>query len=458
MQSLAAYLLEQTVNSEEERVLLLAETRKHLNNWLRGKGVADPNGGSGEFKAIDSSEIGHYKREIVVSNGEILEQIKLEESPRSNQIFFTSVAFATCKTRFFVYITLSATTKTSIISPISIDARCPSILRDILRGSAQWKVGSHLVPQGDRVQIKGDEKGLELAHYLKSSRRIFPVVVVSEYEGEQIWRGLGRKIAHDLAGLAQIYEVDDKASWAITDVIEKKNSCYSGAIRLYWPNNGSSSIEQYHGTVWTPYKLLSNDKDGEAEARFRRQIRRRVMSVSALTILPPKEIHEIQSASARKRLAELEGKASSSDELVELAESYLDDADTLRAENAELQEKLSLAITRAENAEAIAENISKPLQEFATEAEAESGDDEQEEQDISPPAQGEIRYYKKVRNTPSHDLLTHVADCKHTSWQAAHKAEKAKKGLEKLEGVSNWDVIHRCGTCKGGGMWRVKWG
>ncbi|MBM5456401.1 hypothetical protein H8F21_02325 [Pseudomonas sp. P66] len=457
MQSLAAYLLERTVNSEDEKISLIAETRKHLSNWLKEKGVADPAGSSGEFKSISSSETGHYKRETAVSNDEILEQIRLEESPRNNQIFFTNVAFATSKTRFFVYITLSATTKTSIISPISIDARCPSILRDILRNGTQWKVGNYLVPHGDRVQIKGDEKGLELAHYLKSSTRIFPVVVVSEYEGEQIWRGLGRKIAHDLAGLAQIYEVDDKASWAITDVIEKQNSCYSGAIRLYWPSNGSSSVEQFHGTLWTPYKLLSNDKDGEAEARFRRQIRRRVMSVSALTILPPKEIHEIQSASARKRLTDLEGKASSTDDLVELAQSYLDDADTLRSENTELQEKLSLAITRAENAEAIAENISRPLQEFDTEAPTENGDDEQEEQDLSPPVPGEIRYYKKVRNTPSHDLLTHVADCKHTSWQAAHKAEKAKKGVEKLEGVSNWDVIHHCGTCKGGGMWRVKW-
>lgn len=454
MQSLAAYLLERTVNSEDEKISLLVETRKHLSNWLKEKGVADPAGNSGEFISVSSSETGNYKRETAVSNDEILEQVKLEESPRNNQVFFTNVAFATSKTKFFVYITLSATTKTSIISPISIDARCPSILRDILRSSNQWKVGSYLVPHGDRVQIKGDEKGLELAHYLKSSTRIFPVVVVSEYEGDQIWKGLGRKIAHDLAGLAQIYEVDDKASWAITDVIEKQNSCYSGAIRLYWPNNGSSSVDQFHGTVWTPYKLLSNDKDGEAEARFRKQIRRRVMSVSALTILPPKEIHEIQSNSARKRLTDLEGKASSSDELVELAQSYLDDADTLRAENTELQEKLALAITRAENAEAIAENISKPLQEFDTDTPIENDDDEQ---DRSLPEPGEIRYYKKVRNTPSHDLLTHVADCKHSSWQAAHKAEKAKKGLEKLEGVSNWDVMHHCGTCKGGGMWRVKW-
>lgn len=457
MQSLAAYLLEKTINSEAEKISLIAEARKNISSWLREKGVECPTDNTGEFKSISSSEVGHYKRETAVINNEMVEQIKLEESPGNNQIFFTSVAFATSKTKFFVYVTLSATAKTSIISPMSIDARCPSILRDLLRSSTDWKIGEYFVPQGDRVQIRGDEKGLELAHYLKSGTRIFPVVIVSEYEGDQLWRGLGRKIAHDLAGLAQVYEVDDKASWAITDAIEKQNSCYNGAIRLYWPSKGSNFPNQLPGTVWTPYKLLSNDNDGEAESRFRKQIRRRIMSVSALTVLPPKEIHEIQSASARKRLTDLEGRASSSDDVLELAQTYLDEAEKFRNENTELLEKLSLAITRAENAEAIAGNITRPQQELDCEEAVEDGCDEQDEQYPSLPESGEIRYYKKVRNTPSHDLLMHVADCKHTSWQAAHKAEKAKKGVEKLEGVSNWDVMHHCGTCKGGGMWRVKW-
>lgn len=456
MQSLAAYLLERTVISEDEKISLIAETRKNISSWLREKGVERPTDSAGRFNSISSSEVGHYKRETAVINNEMFEQVKLEESPRDNQIFFTNVAFATSKTKFFVYVTLSATTRTSIISPISIDARCPSILRDILRSSSEWRIGDYVVPHGDRIQIRGDEKGLELAHYLKSVTRIFPVVIVSEYEGEQIWSGLGRKIAHDLAGLAQVYEVDDKASWAITDIIEKQNSCYSGAIRLYWPNKGSNSPDQFPGTVWTPYKLLSNDRDGEAESRFRKQIRRRIMSVSALTILPPKEIHEIQSASARKRLTDLEGKASSSDDALELAQSYLDEAEKLRIENTELHEKLSLAITRAENAEAVFGNLTRTEQELDSEDRVGSGS-EQDERYHSSPEPGEIRFYKKVRNTPSHDLLTHVADCKHTSWQPAHKAEKAKKGVEKLEGVNSWDVIHHCGTCKGGGVWRVKW-
>lgn len=68
MQSLAAYLLERTVNSEDEKISLLVETRKHLNNWLKEKGVADPAGNSGEFISVSSSETGNYKRETAVSN------------------------------------------------------------------------------------------------------------------------------------------------------------------------------------------------------------------------------------------------------------------------------------------------------------------------------------------------------------------------------------------------------
>jgi hypothetical protein len=456
MQSLATYLLEKTVLSNEEKISELNNVRQHINKWLLEKGVKNLANPTGEFKSLTSSEVGHYKRETATNDDETWEQIKLEESPRNNQLFTTTVSLTTSKGKIFVHITLSATTKNNIISPISIDARCPSIVRDILRDSENWSIGDYLVPQGISKLCRGDEQGLELAHYLKSGQRIFPIVVVSEYEGEQIWDGLSRKIAHDLAGLAQVYEIDDKAAWALTDVLQKINSCYSGAIRLYWPNNSPGLAERVGGRVWTPYRLLSEDKDGDGESRFRFQLRQRVMSVSALTVLPPRETKEIQSASAHKRLKDLEGKAASSEELYDLAQLYLSDVDQLRAENSDLKDSLSLAVTRAENAEAIVSGFHDKYK--GSESEEDSALEQGSVDDVAtPPEPGEIRFYKKIRNTPSHDLLMLVADCQHTSWQPAHKAEKAKKGIEKLEGINTWDAIHHCGSCKGGGLWRVKW-
>jgi hypothetical protein len=73
------------------------------------------------------------------------------------------------------------------------------------------------------------------------------------------------------------------------------------------------------------------------------------------------------------------------------------------------------------------------------------------------PKSGEVRFYKKQYSAPTHDILIQVPDCGHNSWQAAAKAEKAKKGVAKLEGASEWRTLQHCSNCTGGGMWRVRW-
>jgi len=50
-----------------------------------------------------------------------------------------------------------------------------------------------------------------------------------------------------------------------------------------------------------------------------------------------------------------------------------------------------------------------------------------------------------------------VGDCGHNSWQGANKADKAKKGIAKLEGTEAWRLVQHCGKCTGGGFWRVEW-
>jgi len=75
-----------------------------------------------------------------------------------------------------------------------------------------------------------------------------------------------------------------------------------------------------------------------------------------------------------------------------------------------------------------------------------------------PPAPGETRYYKKTHSAPKHDILVQVTDCEHNAWQGANQAEKARKGLTRLLGPHNdWKNLHHCGSCTGGGMWRVQW-
>ena len=79
------------------------------------------------------------------------------------------------------------------------------------------------------------------------------------------------------------------------------------------------------------------------------------------------------------------------------------------------------------------------------------------EAETEPPRPGEIRFYKKTYATPSHDVLVHYKDCKHNRWEGAHSADKAKKGIAKLEGRDNWQNIWHCAACTGGGVWKVRW-
>ena len=74
------------------------------------------------------------------------------------------------------------------------------------------------------------------------------------------------------------------------------------------------------------------------------------------------------------------------------------------------------------------------------------------------PLTGDARFYKKMYATPSHDVLVHVGDCGCNNWQAAHAADKAHKGIAKLEyGRTDWRSMQHCASCTGGGMWKVRW-
>lgn len=76
------------------------------------------------------------------------------------------------------------------------------------------------------------------------------------------------------------------------------------------------------------------------------------------------------------------------------------------------------------------------------------------------PVGGEVRFYKKHHCTPSRDVMIRVNDCGHNRWTSATSAtsaDKARKGILRLERRETLRTLHHCGTCQGGGVWRVKW-
>lgn len=269
--------------------------------------------------------------------------------------------------------------------------------------------------------------------------------------------GLDKNIAYDLAGLANVVTTDLDASWALTDKLGLALTCHSGAVRIYWPGLALES-NRYRHPLWTAQRILGSSSSSQSTTVLRRQLRRTVMSASAVSVIRPTAIDKIRTGAAAAKFRDLRASADSLEEWRGIAELYAEENDALRAELDSVERensRLSEHVQRAESDRAALSYQLRSLGHASEDAVDEIEPDFFE--DHSAPSKGETRFYKKTFSTPNHDVLIQVGDCGHTSWQNASKAEKAKKGVAKLEGSSNWNSIHHCGSCTGGGLWRVRW-
>lgn len=419
-----------------------------VNDWLIGKGINEPTTKSGTFSSQTPGEKGSFERiNISTQSGSLLE-ITLTEPTRDGHIFKTNLALTSFDRKIIFYLTLAASNAGDMVAPTSFYPRCPSLIRDILKQRQDWFFGEDKIPPAKEVFLTGEKSADQLAKSLLSSSRSLPVTVVAELDGEPIWKDLPEKLSHDLAGLSSVVRIDADASWALSHLLGKSQSCYLGAVRIYWPSRvPSENPSDLRSQVWTAERLLSNDADGKGISRFTTSLRRRVMSVAALSVNAPAEIRKIKAEYTRARLTQLEEQADANSEALELAKLFIEENEKLKDELESAKEEIAKQSARADAAE------------YAIEAlKSDEGNDPDEDQEESKkPSTGEIRYYKKTHSKPSYDVLVKISDCGHSSWQSANKGDKAKKGIERLEGSSDWKNLYHCGSCKGGGVWKVVW-
>lgn len=263
---------------------------------------------------------------------------------------------------------------------------------------------------------------------------------------ELVWEELSDQLARDMIGLAQVAVVDEVGSWVMTDKLGKADSCYLGAVRLYWPKINPAA-RGLRGTVWTPPRLRSFGTDIPGMKRFQSVLRGTLMSAAALTITPPACIREIHAAA----IAESINKAKKSAVDRELS--------SIVEENHQLSEQLAEANQKIAELEWKLESFRRRLKNEVDEAgELDDGADD-DEGSYPPPEDGQVIYYKKIGNKGGVDVLVRTPPCNHkeSSWHSAFRADQAEKGLLKLEGRDDWQSLQHCGACKGGGRWRVRW-
>ncbi|RAI57232.1 hypothetical protein [Roseicella frigidaeris] len=195
------------------------------------------------------------------------------------------------------------------------------------------------------------------------------------------------------------------------------------------------------------------------------------MRASAAGVVRPDEIDDIRGAAARsdyralqakaEALEALKAKASSLEEFRDIADSYAADNDRLRHQLASRDAELDRARAEVRQLTADKRTLLFKLDQVRALADDRAGTEPlapgRDEAD-QPPLPGEIRYYKKTHAAAAHDVLVRIGACGHNAWQNATRADKARKGLARLLGRhQNWKSLQHCGSCTGGGVWKVRW-
>ncbi len=439
MPKLAKYVFSLASLPEDQAAELRDKIIQSIETWLSSKGAEKPLQAGGTFYSRSKGNAeGTYRWETSIDNQGKLDDVALQEFTSADQLFETKISILATSTGIYVYITLSIETLSSTVAPIVFHARCPKIVRDIIALSKDWKFQDAGLPK-EKMHAHGDIEGLNLAEAISDKNRVYPIVVVSELDDEELWPDLSDKLASDLEGLANVYTIDDDATWALTSKIGKVNSCYLGAVRLYWP----SSSSRVNSVIWTASRLLPRDESEDTHAleKFRNDIRNKILGASAESLSEPPSITRFRDNRDKNKIAELITKGNSAEEII----------------NLRIQEKREFEI-RLEEANNTISKLYRQLQEAQQTSSPEPEAEEAANEDAyDPPKPGEIRFYKKTHSKNNYDVLVRIANCEHTSWQNAAKADKAKKGILRLEGSGKWSQVQHCGSCEGGGVWRVKW-
>lgn len=442
MQSLASYSFGAKTDDAEERIKLIDDL---VDEWLSHKGADSPRVTDGAFMSKTGDGTGQFSRRLINSSIGSLRDIELIESTHNGAMFSTHINVAMAGGKVTVFATLSAVPGESRIAPINLYPRCPWVIRTMIERFNDWRFADQEVPLSKAFHAVDGNSANLLCDALRSKTRRFPIIVVSNDEDETIWPDLHEKIAEHLVGLADVAVVNAESSWILTNKLGPRDSCYLGAMRLYWPSQRPDG--SLPGIKWVPARMAALGTDEGGRSKLLAILRREVMSVAAMTMSHPPIFNEIRQDAERQRLKALEAGA-------------LDrELESIITENTKLAEDLAAANRTIESLRwkiAAANYASREIS-AANDDEAEDVADESEKH--APPKSGETRFYKKIGSGGGVDSLVQTKACSHkeSNWKPAFKGDQAEKGLLKLEGRNDWRSIAHCSACTGGGRWRVNW-
>jgi hypothetical protein len=449
MKILSAYCLQAELGTEATADRA-AYAENEICEWLYSKGAISPLQSEGKFNSLSRDGSGSYSINSTKSEIGTLMQTTLTENVNNGYVFVTNIYCASTKSDLTIYATLAIESDTGLVKPAFLYPKCPKVIRSLISNFNDWKYYGQPIPKHLAI-IYHENEIAHLCAWIRNNTRKLPILAVSADREEMIWHDIYVDLARDLAGIAYVVVLDEQASWALTDEFGKTNSCYLGAIRLYWPV-GDSDLQSLSlsGSVWTSRTILSSYGSNDiAKRKFLSMVRSTILSAAAATIGEPSIISEITFSSFKEGIQRIvsrereTAKESAESEIDAELEKIAAEESRIAKENFELKAKISALEWSMERK---CDNCRWKIDE-----------DIISDDSPTPPEKGEIRFYKKIGTKGPADEMEHVNGCNHNAWRPAFKGDKAEKGIAKLEGRSDWQSIQHCGTCTGGGVWRVHW-
>jgi len=333
MRKVAGYAListKLTLDGASERYAKLCDS---VQTWQRSKGEVQTVDETSRLALRDGRIAELETLKATTQRGEMIE-LGLTE-PTEVGLFQTQVIVSRFEERVALYVELRASGGPYQVGPMRVDVRCPNLIHQVIDAGDDWYVGESLLMTRpmDFVGSRGADEFVAIGWH---PNRNLPIVAVSPYEGRMLTEAFAADLARDLAGIALVATLDDEASLRLTAVKGKEWSCYSGAVRIYWPR-----VNEVLNPLWTRLSLL---RDGvaprDAASRFRRQIRRRIMELSAFSVREFPEIAAIREDFQRAETEKLRERLRGGSDWEALANNYAQENDRLRSANAALTEEV----------------------------------------------------------------------------------------------------------------------